>query len=123
VVRPPQYAVTAPARSSAPKHTRGEKCKLEFEKALRAVRIVLVAGWMKGAIDQWTQMAAIGEGRVFRPVNTGDRVSGGPIRAQSVYNTVAAHAEQIGLRLPPTTLGARSRIWPARLTLPSSRFN
>jgi hypothetical protein len=33
---------------------------------------VPIAGWIKGAIDRWTEMAAIGEGRVFRPVNKGD---------------------------------------------------
>lgn len=62
----------------------------------RRVRSVPVPSFAKAAIDQWTQAAGFTSGRVFRPVNKGDRLAGEEMTAQSVFNAVKKHAAAIG---------------------------
>ena len=59
------------------------------------VRTVPVPAWAKAAIDGWTQAAGFQDGRVFRPVNKGGRISGQGMTAQSVYEVVKAYAGDI----------------------------
>jgi site-specific recombinase XerD len=62
------------------------------------VRSVPMPNWAKAAIDIWVQGGAIPSGRLFRPVNRGDRVVGESMTAQAVFNTVKAYAAAIGMK-------------------------
>lgn len=62
------------------------------------VRTVPMPAWTKAAIDQWTTAAGFTAGRVFRPVNKGDRLCGDTMTAQSIFETVKKYAAEIGLK-------------------------
>jgi site-specific recombinase XerD len=59
------------------------------------VRTVPMPGWAKAAIDAWSEASGVREGLVFRAVNKGDRVVGGGITAQAIYNTIVDYAEEL----------------------------
>jgi integrase len=63
----------------------------------RRVRSVPMPSWAKAALDVWTESAALQTGRVFRPVNKGDRLSGQQMTAQSVFIAVKLHAAHLGI--------------------------
>ena len=46
---------------------------------------------------RWAAATAIASGPVLRPLNKAGRVGSGPLRAQSIFETVAAYARQTGL--------------------------
>lgn len=60
------------------------------------VRTVPMPSWTKVAIDDWTTAAGFTTGRVFRPVNKGDRLCGDTMTAQSIFDTVKKYAAEIG---------------------------
>jgi integrase len=62
------------------------------------VRTVPMPSWTKVALDAWTAAAGFNAGRVFRPVNKGDRLCGDCMTAQSIFETVKKYAAEIGLR-------------------------
>ena len=62
------------------------------------VRTVPMPSWTKVAIDEWTVAAGFTAGRVFRPVNKGDRLCGDTMTAQSIFETVKKYAAEIGLK-------------------------
>lgn len=62
------------------------------------VRTVPMPSWTKVAIDEWTMAACFNTGRVFRPVNKGDRLCGDSMTAQSIFETVKKYAAEIGLK-------------------------
>ena len=64
-------------------------------------RSVPIASWIKAAIDRWTEAAGITSGTLFRAVNKGDRVTGGGLTAQAVYNALVKYAAHVGLKLAP----------------------
>jgi integrase len=59
---------------------------------------VPMPSWTKVAIDEWIAAAGFWIGRVFRPVNKGDRLCGESMTAQSVFETVKKYAAEIGLK-------------------------
>jgi site-specific recombinase XerD len=61
------------------------------------VRTVPMPSWSKAAMDVWTAAAGFTSGRVFRPVNKGDRLSGGQMTAQSIFEIVKKYAAEIGV--------------------------
>jgi site-specific recombinase XerD len=61
------------------------------------IRTVPMPSWAKIALDEWTAAAGFNAGRVFRPVNTGDRLCGDSMTAQSIFETVKKYAAEIGL--------------------------
>ncbi len=61
------------------------------------VRTVPMPSWSKAAIEMWSTTAGFTSGRVFRPVNKGDRLSGGSMTAQSIFETVKRYAAEIGV--------------------------
>lgn len=63
----------------------------------RRVRTVPMPSWTKVAIDEWTVASGFSTGRVFRPVNKGDRLCGESMTAQSIFETVKKYAADIGL--------------------------
>lgn len=62
-------------------------------------RTVPVPCWAKAALDAWTKAAGITSGRLFRPINKGDRISGQAMTAQAVYVAIKTYAEALGLTL------------------------
>jgi site-specific recombinase XerD len=62
------------------------------------VRSVPMPSWTKVATDEWTAAACLSIGRVFRPVNKGDRLCGDSMTAQSIFETVKRYAAEIGLK-------------------------
>jgi len=59
-------------------------------------RTVPMPSWTKVLIDRWMQAAGIESGRVFRPVNKGDKVTGERMSAQAIYNAVARYVVALG---------------------------
>ena len=62
------------------------------------IRTVPMPSWTKVATDVWTLAAGFSAGRVFRPINKGDRLCGDSMTAQSIFETVKKHAANIGLK-------------------------
>lgn len=54
-------------------------------------RTVPLPSWAKAALDVWTEAAGISEGRLFRPVNKGDRARGAQLTPQAIRNVVNAY--------------------------------
>src|SRR5437588_8961329 len=59
------------------------------------VRSVPMPSWAKVAIDEWSKASGVSEGLVFRAVNKGDRVVGGGITPQAIYNIIVEYAEKL----------------------------
>src|ERR1017187_9475816 len=55
----------------------GRWCIVDLVGKHHGVRTLPMPTWVKVATDAWTTKAVIADGFVFRPVNRGDRVSGG----------------------------------------------
>jgi integrase len=70
----------------------------------RRIRSVPMPAWTKFAIDDWIQAAGFQTGRVFRPVNRADRLSGLQMSPQSVFVAVKKYAEQLGVDVAPHDL-------------------
>ncbi len=62
------------------------------------IRTVPMPSWAKVAIDEWTMAAEFSVGRVFRPVNKGDRLCGDTMTAQSIFECVKKYAAEIGVK-------------------------
>jgi integrase len=61
------------------------------------IRTVPMPSWAKVALDEWSVAAGFTTGRIFRPVNKGDRLCGDSMTAQSIFETVKKYAAEIGL--------------------------
>jgi integrase/recombinase XerD len=59
------------------------------------IRSVPMPNWTKAAIDDWSKVSGISSGLVFRAVNKGDRVTGGSITPQAIYNIIVGYAEEL----------------------------
>lgn len=59
------------------------------------VRSVPMPNWAKAAIDGWSATSCLTEGLVFRAVNKGDRVVGGGITPQAIYNIIVGYAGEL----------------------------
>ena len=68
------------------------------------VRTVPMPSWTKASIDQWTVSAGIGSGKVFRPVNKGDRLAGDHMTAEAMFKTGQHYALKTGLPVAPHDL-------------------
>ena len=62
------------------------------------VRSVPMPNWAKAAIDEWSAASGITDGPVFRAVNKGDRVVGGGITPQAIYNIIVGYAGELQKR-------------------------
>ncbi len=62
------------------------------------VRSVPMPSWSKAAINIWTEAAELSSGRIFKPINKGGRLSGDGMTAQSIFETVKAYADKVGLK-------------------------
>lgn len=59
------------------------------------IRSIPMPNWAKAAIDEWSAASGAADGLVFRAVNKGDRVVGGGITPQAIYNIVVGYAEDL----------------------------
>lgn len=59
------------------------------------IRSVPMPNWAKAAIDEWSRASGVSKGLVFRAVNKGDRVVGGGITPQAIYNIIVGYAEDL----------------------------
>jgi integrase len=53
--------------------------------------------WVKVAIDAWTSTAGLADGRVFRPVNRGDKVQGEAMSEKVVWQMLQQYATDAGV--------------------------
>jgi site-specific recombinase XerD len=60
------------------------------------VRSVPMPAWAKAAIDAYAGIAGLSEGRVFRSINRGGRMTGEGMSEQAIYNVVSEYAETLG---------------------------
>jgi site-specific recombinase XerD len=70
----------------------------------KRIRAVPMPAWAKVAIDQWTEAADIGSGRLLRAVNKGGRIVGEGMTAQSVFEVVEQYGRRIGMEIAPHDL-------------------
>jgi site-specific recombinase XerD len=59
------------------------------------VRSIPMPNWAKAAIDDWSTASGVTDGLVFRAVNKGDRVVGGGITPQAIYNIIVGYAGEL----------------------------
>jgi site-specific recombinase XerD len=59
------------------------------------VRTVPVPAWAKIAVDTWIAAAGFSSGRVFRPINKGNRLCGESMTAQSIFEVVKKYNADI----------------------------
>jgi integrase/recombinase XerD len=59
------------------------------------IRSVPMPNWTKASIDTWSSASGISDGLVFRAVNKGDRVMGGGITPQAIYNIIVGYAGEL----------------------------
>src|SRR5918911_4021749 len=59
------------------------------------IRSVPLPNWAKAAIDEWSQASGISDGPVLRAINKGDRVVGGGITPQAIYNIIVGYAGEL----------------------------
>ena len=59
------------------------------------VRSVPMPNWAKAAINEWSKASGVFEGLVLRAVNKGDRVVGGGITPQAIYNIIVGYAGKL----------------------------
>jgi site-specific recombinase XerD len=60
------------------------------------VRTVPMPAWAKVALEEWTSIAGINSGKVFRRVNKGDNLSGESMTPQAVRDIVINYSDQLG---------------------------
>ncbi len=70
------------------------------------VRTIPVPRWVKNAIDDWTRMANISNGYLFRKVDRTDKVWGERLSAKAIWHIVKRAAKRAGIDgLAPHDLG------------------
>jgi len=75
----------------------GRWCIVDLVGKHGRVRTAPVPTWVKVAVDAWTLAAGIGDGRIFRPVNRGDRVAGERLGEKVVWQMLQEYAKAVGL--------------------------
>jgi integrase len=61
------------------------------------LRSVPMPAWTKGAIDEYAANGSLNEGKVFRPINKGGRVTGERMTEQAIYNVVLYYADKLNV--------------------------
>jgi len=75
----------------------GRWCIVDLVGKHGRVRTAPVPTWVKVAVDAWTLAAGIGDGRIFLPVNRGDRVAGERLGEKVVWQMLQEYAKAVGL--------------------------
>jgi integrase/recombinase XerD len=75
----------------------GRWCIVDLVGKHSRVRTVPMPTWVKVAIDAWTSTAGLVDGRVFRPVNRGDKVQGVAMSEKVVWQMLQQYATDAGV--------------------------
>lgn len=75
----------------------GRWCIVDLVGKHGRVRTAPMPNWVKVGIDAWTSVAVVSDGRVFRPVNRADLVSGAILSEKVVWQLVKPYAEAAGV--------------------------
>ena len=75
----------------------GRWCIVDLVGKHGRVRTAPMPNWVKVAIDAWTVCGRVADGRVFRPVNRADRVSGDVLSEKVVWQLIKPYAEAAGV--------------------------
>jgi site-specific recombinase XerD len=75
----------------------GRWCIVDMVGKHSRVRTVPTPTWVKVAIDAWAFAAGLAEGRVFRPVNRGDKVQGDAMSEKVVWQMLQQYATDAGV--------------------------
>jgi len=65
----------------------------------RKVRDVAIPGYAKQAVDDWREAAGLTDGRIFRAVNKGDRVSGDSMTPESIRKVLDRQISRVNDQL------------------------
>jgi len=76
----------------------GRWCVVDLVGKHGRVRTVPMPTWVKVAVDAWTSVAGILDGRVFRPVHRGDQVRGEALSEKVVWQLLQGYAEAVGVK-------------------------
>jgi site-specific recombinase XerD len=87
----------------------------------RHIRTVPVPDWVKATLDEWTQAAAIPDGRLFRCVNRSGTIWGNGITEKVVWHIVKYSAKRAGIQ--QLAVGAHAPVYVMRRAANWSRFN
>ena len=68
------------------------------------IRTVPMPAWTRKAVDEWAAAAGLSSGRVIRPVNKADRVTGDSMTAHAVFNIVKGYGIDLRLNIAPHDL-------------------
>lgn len=68
------------------------------------IRTVPMPAWAKAALDRWTAAAGITDGKLFRPVNKADALTGESLTPQAAYAIVAGYSRQLATPCTPHDL-------------------
>jgi site-specific recombinase XerD len=74
----------------------GRWCIVDLVGKHGRVRTIPMPTWVKVAIDAWTSASGLADGRVFRPVNRGDRVQGEAMSEKVVWQMIQQYATDAG---------------------------
>jgi integrase len=75
----------------------GRWCIVDLVGKHSRVRTVPMPTWVKVAIDAWISVAGLADGRVFRPVNRGDKVQGEAMSEKVVWQMLQRYATDAGV--------------------------
>ena len=75
----------------------GRWCIVDLVGKHGRIRTMPVPNWVKVAIDAWAAPAGITDGRVFRPVIRGHRISGTRLGEKVVWQMMREYAAEIGI--------------------------
>jgi integrase/recombinase XerD len=71
-------------------------CILDLVGKHGRVRTVPMPPWVKTAVDDWTRAAGLADGRLFRGINRGDRLSGGNLSEKVVWQVLKTYLFAVG---------------------------
>jgi site-specific recombinase XerD len=75
----------------------GRWCIVDLVGKHGRVRTVPMPTWVKVAIDAWTSAVGLADGRVFRPVNRGDKIQGESMSEKVVWQMLQQYATDAGV--------------------------
>src|SRR6202158_2222894 len=75
----------------------GRWCIVDLVGKHGRVRTMPMPTWVKVAIDAWTSAAGLAEGRIFRPVNRGDKVQGEAMSEKVVWQMLQPYGTDAGV--------------------------
>lgn len=75
----------------------GRWCIVDLVGKHNRVRTVPMPTWVKVAINAWTSACGLADGRVFHPVNRGDKVQGEVMSEKVVWQMLQRYATDAGV--------------------------